>query len=73
MTMTEESEDLMLAILRNIQREISDMRADMRERLDSIDTRLLALETQVSSLHQTNGEFRHRFDRIETRLNLADA
>lgn len=73
MTVTEESEDLMPAILCNVQREISDMRADMRERLDSIDTRLLALETQVSSIHQTNGDFRHRFDRIETRLNLADA
>lgn len=70
--MADETEELTLTILRNIQREMSDMRADLRERLDSIDTRLLALETQVTSLHQTNGEFRYRFDRIERRLDLVD-
>ena len=49
------------------------MRAELRERLDSIEMRLLALESQVTSLHQTNGEFRHRFERIERRLDIVDA
>ena len=71
--MADETDNLILTILRGIQRDMTGMRADMRERLDSIDTRLLALETQMTSLHQTNGEFRYRFDRIERRLDLVDA
>ena len=70
--MAEETDNLVLEHLRALRGGQEAMRAEMRERLDSIDMRLLALETQVTSLHQTNGEFRHRFERIERRLDLVD-
>ena len=70
--MAEEIDNLVLEHLRALRGGQEAMRAEMRERLDSIDMRLLALETQVTSLHQTNGEFRHRFERIERRLDLVD-
>ena len=70
--MAEETDNLVLEHLRALRGGQEAMRAEMRERLDSIDMRLLALETQVTSLHQTNGEFRHRFERIERRLDVVD-
>ncbi|MEM6497161.1 MAG: hypothetical protein AAF709_10590 [Pseudomonadota bacterium] len=71
--MADEANNLVLEHLRAIRGGQEAARAEVRARLDSIDMRLLALETRITSLHQTNGEFRYRFERIERRLDLANA
>ena len=78
--MADETDNLTLTILCSIQRDMTDMRAEVRERLDSVDARLTAIDTRLSSidqqltgLHGTNSEFRYRFERIERRLDLANA
>lgn len=71
--MADETDNLVLEHLRAIREEVSSLRSEQRERLDSIETRLQALELQVNGLHSTNAEFRGRFERIERRLDLVDA
>lgn len=77
--MTDEAVDITEQILRQIHQDLVMFRDEARERFDSIDARLLAIDTRLSSidqqlsgLHSTNAEFRHRFERIERRMNLAE-
>ena len=71
--MSDNTENLVLEHLRALRASQDEFRTEMRERLGSIETRLLALETQMTGLHATNAEFRGRFERIQKRLDLTDA
>lgn len=78
--MADEPDSLILRALSDMRTRSDAQHAELRERLDSIDTRLQALELQVTGLHSTNAEFRKRFegienrlDRIERRLEIVDA
>ena len=71
--MADEPVSMTEQLLRQIQQDLTAFRDESRERLDSIETRLSALELQVNGLHSTNAEFRQRFERIEKRLDLVDA
>jgi len=71
--MSDETDNVVLRMLREMRAENDARHAEIRERLGSIETRLTALELQVNGLHATNAEFRQRFERIERRLELQDA
>ena len=71
--MADETENLVLEHLRALRRGQDELRSEMRERFDSLETRLQAIELQMTGIHSTHAEFRIRFDRIERRLDLVDA
>ena len=70
------NEDMILEILKRIQTDVSEV----RRRVDSLDTRVAALEEHVTGLMISFGGFQSdmsqlnaRVDRIERRLDLVDA
>lgn len=77
--MTEDTENLVLEILRKIQGDLSAMRREHGERLSRIELRLATVEQTLGSLFALSGSDREtiatltrRVERIERRLDLRD-
>lgn len=67
--MTAETENLVLEHLRHIRGAVDALREDMRE----VKERLGTLEANYASVSRGINRMESRVERIETRLNLADA
>jgi DNA polymerase II large subunit len=67
--MVEETDDLVLTLLREIRGDVKDL----RERMISVEVRLTTVATQLGQLGSTEqihyGVVQSRFDRMETRLD----
>ncbi len=77
--MTENTENLVLELLRQVRADITALRADHGERLNRIDIRLGAVEHTLGSLYSLSASDRdaltaltRRVERIERRLELHD-
>lgn len=77
--MTENTENLVLEILRRLQNEISGIHREMREDFREIKTRLTLLEqhfaTHTAALANQSGRIdrlEQRLERVERRLELRD-
>ena len=77
--MTEETENLVLEIMRGIQADLASMRREHGERLNRVDVRLAAIEQTLGSLYALSGSDREtltgltrRIERIERRLELTE-
>jgi predicted nucleic acid-binding Zn-ribbon protein len=74
--MTEETESVVLEILKRIQSEMSDMRDDISElktRATALDEHMGGLIIQVSGNNNRLDRMDERLKRIERRLEIADA
>jgi len=67
--MTENTDNLVLDILRAIRQDVGDIKEEVIE----IKSRLTSLENRVSIMQKTLDRHDVRFARIETRLNLVEA
>lgn len=74
-----DADNIVLEHLRGIRAELAALRAESRERLDRIETRMSAMETTLGSLYALAGTDREsvhsltrRIERIERRLELSD-
>lgn len=74
-----DADNIVLEVLRGIRADLAGLRAEARERLDRIETRMSAMETTLGSLYALAGTDREsvhsltrRIERIERRLELSD-
>jgi cob(I)alamin adenosyltransferase len=77
--MTEQTENLVLEILRKLQEDVADMRREMREEFRDVKLRLSLLEHHFAThtaeyAHQNEriDRMEQRIERIERRLELRD-
>jgi len=74
--MTEETQNLMLEILKRIQADLSDMKDDMRDFKDGqirVRNEINDLRGDILRLERSNAGIDARLSRIERRLDLVDA
>jgi hypothetical protein len=78
--MTEQTENLVIELLRRLHGEMAGMRTETRERLDRVELRLGVIEQSLASLLGMSASdrdevraLRLRIERIERRLELRDA
>ncbi len=67
--------ELLYEVLRNVQGDISLMKADIHEikaELQAVRGHIVAIQTDVSNIYGSQGEMKLRLDRVESRLNLTD-
>ena len=74
--MTEETQNLMLEILKRIQADLSEMKDDMRDFKDGqirVRNEINDLRGDILRLERSNAGIEARLSRIERRLDLVDA
>jgi len=74
--MTEETQNLMLEILKRIQADLSEMKDDMRDFKDGqirVRNEINDLRGDILRLERSNAGIEVRLSRIERRLDLVDA
>jgi DNA anti-recombination protein RmuC len=67
--MSEQNDNLVIALLRKIDAKVDQLGADVRE----IKNRLGILESQYASISSRHDRLDERVERIERRLSLSDA
>ena len=73
--MTEQTESLVLEILRRIQADATDTReriTGLETRLSAIDNHLIAMQISINANTDELRQFRGRLERIERRLELRE-
>ena len=74
--MTQETQNLMLEILKRIQADLSEMKDDMRDFKDGqirVRNEINDLRGDILRLERSNAGIETRISRIERRLDLVDA
>lgn len=74
--MTEETQNLMLEILKRIQADLTEMKDDMRDFKDGqirVRNEINDLRGDILRLERSNAGIEARISRIERRLDLVDA
>ena len=74
--MTQETQNLMLEILKRIQADLSEMKDDMRDFKDGqirVRNEINDLRGDILRLERSNAGIEARISRIERRLDLVDA
>jgi ribosomal protein L29 len=73
--MVEQSENLVLEILRRMQSDIAEMKTDIRDikgQLIDIRTQLVTMQSDALRQERTVAALQVKVDRIETRLDFTD-
>ena len=78
--MTDHVEDLTTEMLRRVHTKLDDIQAEMRLRFTGVETGLAALDQHLAAFHAVDAapadeiaDLRRRLERVERRLELADA
>jgi hypothetical protein len=79
-TTADDVEDLATEMLRGVHTKLDDIQAEMRLRFTGVETGLAALDEHLAAFHAVDAtradeiaDLRRRLERVERRLELADA